>query len=277
MLELMEETNGALNAGDKPSKAEWLQARGLDPQRVPQHVAIIMDGNGRWANNRGEQRVVGHLHGVDAVRSAVQTALAAGVRYLTLYAFSTENWNRPKEEVDALMDLLVNTLVKEVDDLAEKQVRLRAIGDLSSLPGKAQAQLREAMTRTEGMEGLDLVLALSYSSKWEIVEAVRGIMREGIAPEDVTAATIDGYLSTAGLPDPELMIRTSGERRISNFLLWQLAYAEFHFASVLWPDFREEHFVHAIQDFQHRERRFGGVLDTNHNEVKPEESTWTES
>lgn len=250
----------------------WMEANGIDPARVPQHVAIIMDGNGRWANNRGEQRVFGHLHGVDAVRSAVETALKAGVRYLTLYAFSTENWNRPQEEVDALMDLLVNTLVKEVDDLAEKRVRLRAIGDLDSLPAKAQTQLNEAMARTAEMDGLDLVLALSYSSKWEIVEAIRGMMRDGLAPEDVTSDSVNRYLSTAGLPDPELMIRTSGENRISNFLLWQLAYAEFHFTDVLWPDFREVHFASAIRDFQNRERRFGGVLDTNHTDSKPQSS-----
>ncbi len=269
----MAENTSRTKAEEPINPSAWLKERGLDPDRIPRHVAIIMDGNGRWANNRGEQRVVGHLHGVDAVRSAVQTALACGVRYLTLYAFSTENWNRPKEEVDALMDLLVQTLVKEVDDLAEKKVRLRAIGDLSSLPEKAQAQLHAAMDRTAGMEGLDLVLALSYSSKWEIVEAVRSMIRDGIAVDEVTTACIDGYLSTAGLPDPELMIRTSGERRISNFLLWQLAYAEFHFSSVLWPDFREEHFVHAIQDYQNRERRFGGLMDTNHTGVKPDTTT----
>lgn len=269
MLELMEEKEGNLNAMTPETKKSWLEERGLDAGQIPSHVAIIMDGNGRWANNRGEQRVFGHMHGVEAVRSVVQTALRCGVRYLTLYAFSTENWNRPKDEVDALMDLLVKTLVKEVDDLAEKRVRLRAIGDIGTLPNRAQEQLQESMRRTQDMDGLDLVLALSYSSKWEIVEAIRKMMREGLKPEDISAEQVDNHLSTSGLPDPELMIRTSGERRISNFLLWQLAYAEFHFTSVLWPDFREEHFVHAIQDFQNRERRFGGVLDTNHTDDLP--------
>ena len=247
-------------------RAPFLLAHGIDPDRVPAHVAIIMDGNGRWANERGEERVFGHLHGVDSVRATVQAALKAGVRYLTLYAFSTENWNRPRAEVEALMDLLVRTLVQEVDDLMEKGVRLRAIGDLSSLPEQAQQQLRESERRTAHLTGLDLVLALSYSAKWELVEAIRSIVESGEDPAAIDTHTVDRYLTTAGLPDPELMIRTSGERRISNFMLWQLAYAEFHFTSVMWPDFRESHFLAAIRDYQNRERRFGGVLDTNHNE-----------
>lgn len=251
-------------------RMEFLNSHSIDPSRVPQHVAIIMDGNGRWAKDRGEERVFGHLHGVDSVRSAVEASLKAGVRHLTLYAFSTENWNRPKEEVDALMDLLVRTLVKEIDDLASKGVRLRAIGDLRSLPEEAQSQLRAAEANTEHLDALDLVLALSYSAKWELVEAVRRMVAEGLNPDEIDAETVDSYLTTAGLPDPELMIRTSGERRISNFMLWQLAYAEFHFTPVLWPDFREAHFMDAIRDYQRRERRFGGVLDTNHNEWNQE-------
>lgn len=247
-------------------RAAFLKEHGIDPTRVPAHVAIIMDGNGRWANERGEERVFGHLHGVDSVRATVEAALKSGVRYLTLYAFSTENWNRPKEEVEALMDLLVRTLVGELDDLQEKGVRLRAIGDLSSLPAAAQVQLKAAEERTAKEAGLDLVLALSYSAKWELVQAVRRMVKDGLAPEAIDTATIDRYLTTADLPDPELMIRTSGERRISNFMLWQLAYAEFHFTTVMWPDFREVHFLEAIRDFQNRERRFGGVLDTNHND-----------
>ena len=247
-------------------RAAFLTDQGIDPDRVPAHVAIIMDGNGRWANDRGEERVFGHLHGVDSVRATVEAALKAGVRYLTLYAFSTENWNRPKAEVEALMDLLVRTLVQEADDLRAKGVRLRTIGDMSSLPQAAQAQLKEAVERTADQQGLDLVLALSYSAKWEIVQAVRRMVSDGLDPEDIEADTIDRYLTTADLPDPELMIRTSGERRISNFMLWQLAYAEFHFTPVMWPDFRQAHFLDAIRDYHHRERRFGGVLDTNHNE-----------
>lgn len=250
---------------DEHGRAVRLQAVGIDPDRVPRHVAIIMDGNGRWAHLRGKERVHGHLHGVESVRAAVETALETGVRYLTLYAFSTENWNRPQEEVDALMDLLVDTLVREVDDLAGKGVRLRTIGDLDALPERCRTQLREAESRTQHLQGLDLVLALSYSGKWELVEAIRALVREGARPEDIDAAAVDRHLSTAGIPDPELMIRTSGEHRISNFLLWQLAYAEFHFTPVLWPDFRKEHFQAAIRDFQNRERRFGGLLDTNHS------------
>ena len=237
-----------------------LRAEGLDPQRIPEHVAIIMDGNGRWAKRRGEERVFGHAHGVDSVRAVVEAALESGVRYVTLYAFSTENWNRPKEEVDALMDLLVKTLVDEAVDLRSKGVRLRAMGDLNSLPKACQEELQRA--KEHGPEGevlLDVVLALSYSAKWEMVEAIRQMMRDGLAPEQVLPSTIDGYLQTADLPDPELMIRTSGEHRISNFMLWQLAYAEFHFTSVLWPDFRKRDFFNAIRDFQHRERRFGGL------------------
>ena len=236
-----------------------MKAAGIDPYRVPEHVAIIMDGNGRWAKRRGEQRVFGHAHGVDSVRSVVEGALESGVRFLTLYAFSTENWNRPKEEVDALMDLLVKTIVKEAEELGSKGVRLRAIGDLSSLPKACQDELDRVKDGPAGEVHLDLVLALSYSAKWEMVEAIRAMMREGVTPEEVLPSTIDSHLQTSDLPDPELMIRTSGEHRISNFMLWQLAYAEFHFTSVLWPDFRKEHFFDAIRDYQNRERRFGGL------------------
>ncbi len=236
-----------------------LRAAGIDPNRVPEHVAVIMDGNGRWAKRRGEERVFGHAHGVESVRATVEAALESGVRYLTLYAFSTENWNRPKDEVDALMDLLVKTLVQEAMELGSKGVRLRAIGDVASLPEACQAELERVKTGPEGEVHLDLVLALSYSAKWEMVEAIRSMMADGLAPEEILPSTIDKYLQTADLPDPELMIRTSGEHRISNFMLWQLAYAEFHFTSVLWPDFRKEHFFDAIRDFQHRERRFGAL------------------
>ena len=244
---------------------EVCESQGLDPNRIPSHVAIIMDGNGRWAEERGESRVFGHLHGVDAVRSSVEAAMELGVRHLTLYAFSTENWSRPKEEVEALMNLLVDTLVKEMKELGNKGVRLRTIGDVGALPKNCQAQLDEAEASTESNESLDLILALSYSSKWEMVQAIKKIIDSGVSSADISAETVSEYLSTRGIPDPELMIRTSGEHRISNFLLWQLAYAEFHFTSTLWPDFGKENFFNAIRDFQNRERRFGGLLDTNHN------------
>ena len=244
---------------------EVCESQGLDPNRIPSHVAIIMDGNGRWAEERGESRVFGHMHGVDAVRSSVEAAMELGVRHLTLYAFSTENWSRPKEEVEALMNLLVDTLVKEMRELGNKGVRLRTIGDVGALPKNCQAQLDEAESSTESNESLDLILALSYSSKWEMVQAIKKIIDSGVSSADLSAETVSEHLSNRGIPDPELMIRTSGEHRISNFLLWQLAYAEFHFTSTLWPDFGKENFFNAIRDFQNRERRFGGLLDTNHN------------
>ena len=241
------------------------EAQGLDPNRIPGHVAIIMDGNGRWAKERGESRVFGHMHGVDSVRSSVEAAMELGVRHLTLYAFSTENWSRPKEEVEALMNLLVDTLVQEIKQLGEKGVRLRTIGDVAALPENCRAQLREAENVTANNETLDLILALSYSSKWEMVEAIKKLIDAGVSADEVTAEVVSDHLSTEGIPYPELMIRTSGEHRISNFLLWQLAYAEFHFTPTLWPDFGKESFFTAIRDFQNRERRFGGLLDTNHN------------
>ncbi|MDA8605470.1 isoprenyl transferase [Flavobacteriales bacterium] len=244
---------------------EVCEVQGLNASRIPRHVAIIMDGNGRWAEERGESRVFGHMHGVEAVRLSVEAAIELGVRHLTLYAFSTENWSRPKEEVEALMNLLVDTLVKEVRELGNKGVRLRTIGDIAALPENCQTQLKEAESATKQNEGLDLILALSYSSKWEMVEAIKQLIDSGISPEEVTAECISDHLSTKGIPDPELMIRTSGEHRISNFLLWQLAYAEFHFTPTLWPDFKKESFFDAVRDFQNRERRFGGLLDTNHN------------
>ena len=231
----------------------------LDTNNIPNHVAIIMDGNGRWATNRGRERVFGHMNGVDSVRAAVKTAVKVGVKNLTLYAFSTENWNRPQEEVNALMDLLVTTLVNECKELLDQGVKLNAIGDLSALPQRCQSSLEQAITSTPELCKLNLTLALNYSSKWEITSAVKAIMEKGLKSSDVDENTISNHLATAGTPDPELMIRTSGENRISNFMLWQLAYAEFHFSSVLWPDFREEHFIEALIDYQNRDRRFGGV------------------
>lgn len=250
---------------EQAERALRCETWGLDPHRIPKHVAIIMDGNGRWAKERGESRVFGHINGIDSVRSSVEAALELGVKHLTLYAFSTENWSRPAEEVNALMDLLVNTLVTEVEELADKGVRLRTIGDTDALPESCQVQLKKAEESTAHQQSLDLILALSYSSKWEMLEAVRSIVASGIAPDAITEEVISQHLTTRDMPDPELMIRTSGEHRISNFLLWQMAYTEFYFTPVLWPDFGKEAFIGAIRDFQNRERRFGGLLDTNHN------------
>ena len=259
---------GAAVMSISPEHREFCASKNLDADGIPQHVAIIMDGNGRWAAERGQQRVFGHMNGVNAVRSAVEAALRSGVRYLTLYAFSTENWSRPKEEVEALMDLLVSTLVKEVSDLEGKGVRLRAMGDLTALPEACQAEINKSIESTKNLDSLDLILALNYSSKWELVEATKQLMKSGLDPDDLEASHIDAHLASAGIPDPELMIRTSGEHRISNFMLWQLAYAEFHFTPVLWPDFGQEDFYNAVRDYQNRDRRFGGLLDTNHTMSK---------
>jgi len=231
----------------------------LDLNNIPKHVAIIMDGNGRWATNQGKDRVFGHMNGIESVRAAVKSAVKFGIEHLTLYAFSTENWNRPAKEVNALMDLLVTTLVNESKELFEEGVKLNTIGDLSALPEACQASLEDAKSQTPSPCKLTLTLALNYSSKWEITSAIKSMMDEGIKSDEIDESTVSKYLGTAGMPDPELMIRTSGENRISNFMLWQLAYAEFHFSTVLWPDFREEHFLEALLDYQNRDRRFGGV------------------
>ena len=226
---------------------------------IPFHLAIIMDGNGRWATSREKDRVFGHMNGVDSVRAAVKTAVKFGVKNLTLYAFSTENWNRPQEEVNALMDLLVTTLLNESEELLEQGVKLNTIGDLSALPEKCQTLINTTVSSNPKECKLNLTLALNYSSKWEITSAVKSIMESDLQSSDIDEDTISSHLTTAGIPDPELMIRTSGENRISNFMLWQLAYAELHFSPVLWPDFREEHFIEALIDYQNRDRRFGGV------------------
>ena len=248
-----------ITEAEKQDRHDLLLATGINPHEMPKHIAIIMDGNGRWAKNRGKNRIFGHLNGVESVRAVVEAALQTGVRYLTLYAFSTENWNRPKEEVAALMDLLVTTLVKETEDLKGKGVCLSTIGDLEALPKDCQVQLKSTAELNPEPHRLDLILALNYSSKWELTEAVKDIIRDGVSEDEVNSEMFESYLKTAGIPDPDLMIRTSGEHRISNFMLWQLAYTEFHFTPVLWPDFRREHFLAAIYDFQNRERRFGGV------------------
>ena len=237
------------------------QKEKLDLNRLPKHIAIIMDGNGRWAKKQGEARIFGHHNGVTAVRETAEAAAELGVEYVTLYAFSTENWNRPKEEVNALMELLVHTIHSETKTLNENNIRLQAIGDLQSLPRGCYDELMEAIKNTSSNTRMTLVLALSYSSKWEMVNAVKTIAEKvknnELNPEDISDKTIEAHLCTAGIPDPELMIRTSGEHRISNFLLWQLAYAEFYFTEKLWPDFRKDDLYEAIYDYQNRERRFG--------------------
>lgn len=232
-----------------------------DRDKLPRHIAIIMDGNGRWAKERGQDRVYGHHEGVISVREIVNTCGELGIGYLTLYAFSTENWNRPQEEVNALMELLVNTIRKEAEELKKNNVRLQVIGDFESLPAVCQKELNEGIEMTAMNTGLTLVLALSYSSRWEIMEAAKRFARDvidGRADADVlTDDMFHNYLTTAGIPDPELMIRTSGEYRISNYLLYQLAYAELYFTPVHWPDFRKQNLYDALLDYQQRERRFG--------------------
>ncbi len=233
----------------------------IDRTRLPEHIAIIMDGNGRWAKERGQDRVYGHYEGVVSVREIVNTCGELGIGYLTLYAFSAENWNRPKAEVDALMELLVNTIRKEVEDLKKNNVRLHIIGDFESLPAVCQAELNEAKEITAHNTGLNLILALSYSSRQEITQAAKQIaikVKNGeLQPDDITDQLFHDHLNTAAFPDPELMIRTSGEHRISNFLLHQLAYAELYFTNVHWPDFRKDNLYEALLNYQQRERRFG--------------------
>ena len=233
----------------------------IDTQKLPQHIAIIMDGNGRWAKGFGKFRIFGHQNGVTAVRESTEAAAELGIKFLTLYAFSTENWNRPKTEVIALMELLVNTIKKETETLQKNNIRLVSIGNMLDLPEKCQKQLSETIEATKTNTGLTLILALSYSAKWDMVQAIKQIAEkvknEGLAIQDINDQLIDAHLSTSGMPHPDLMIRTSGEQRISNFLLWELAYAELYFTEKLWPDFNKEDFYQAIIDFQNRERRFG--------------------
>jgi undecaprenyl diphosphate synthase len=237
----------------------------LHSEKLPRHVAVIMDGNGRWAKQQGHERIFGHQHGVQAVRETAEAAAALGIQYLTLYAFSTENWNRPKAEVDALMELLVHTIHAEKETLNKNKIRLLTIGDTASLPVNCRTQLQDAISSTSKNPGLSLVLALSYSSRWEIANAVRSLVRQakgnGIQPDEIDEHTIASHLTTAGIPDPELLIRTSGEHRVSNFLLWQIAYAELYFTDKLWPEFRKEDFYAALFDYQQRERRFGRVSE----------------
>jgi undecaprenyl diphosphate synthase len=233
----------------------------IDKSSLPRHIAIIMDGNGRWAKEQGKDRLFGHYQGVESVRNIVEGCAELGVQYLTLYAFSTENWDRPEYEVAGLMELLVKTVRAEVGTLNKNNIRLHVIGDLDMLPAYARTELNEALDLTKANNGMNLVMALSYSGRWEIIQAVNKIatdVKSGVLePGSIHAEQFQHYLCTADFPDPELMIRTSGEFRISNFLLYQLAYAELYFTNVLWPDFRKHNLYEAIIDFQNRERRFG--------------------
>ena len=237
----------------------------IDRSNVPKHVAIIMDGNGRWAQKQGHDRLFGHNFGVESVREALKAAQELGVKHLTLYAFSTENWNRPKEEVDGLMDLLVQTIAKEVDELDKSNVRICTIGDMDGLPVSCKNEMNSAYEQTKTNTGVNLILALNYSGKWDITDAVKRLaskIKDGkLNPEDINEESINEELTTSGIPDPELLIRTSGEHRISNFLLWQSAYSEFVFTEVLWPDFKRDDFYKAILNYQSRERRFGLVSE----------------
>jgi undecaprenyl diphosphate synthase len=242
----------------------------INKDKLPRHIAIIMDGNGRWAQKRGNQRIFGHRNAIDAVRDTVEAAAELGVEYLTMYAFSTENWKRPKMEIEALMSLLVSTINSETKTLTTNNVRLLTIGNTASLPQGVQEQLRNALETTANNTGLKLVLALSYGARWEILHAVKKLVSDvqsaRLELKDIDQA-FEKYLDTAGIPDPELLIRTSGEFRISNFLLWQIAYTELYFTETLWPDFRRENLYEAILSYQCRERRFGKTADQINNNI----------
>lgn len=237
----------------------------IDKTKLPNHIAVIMDGNGRWAKKRGNRRIFGHKNAIEAVREITEGCAELGVGYLTLYAFSTENWARPKIEVQGLMELLVNTIRNETETLVKNNVRLASIGDISSLPKKCQRELHEAIEITASNTGLILVLALSYSGRWDITQAVRKMLKDvksnRLSEEQITQQVFSHYLSTSEIPDPELLIRTSGEMRISNFLLWQMAYTELFITDLLWPDFRKQHLYEAIISYQQRERRFGKISE----------------
>jgi undecaprenyl diphosphate synthase len=245
----------------------------IDRNKLPQHIAIIMDGNGRWAKQRGAMRVFGHRNAIKAVREATEGCAELGIKYLTLYAFSTENWARPEAEVRALMELLVHTIADELPTLQKNNVKLDTIGDTNSLPQSCQRELEEAMEKTKDNAGLNLILALGYSGKWDIIQATQALaheVKEGrLQPEDIDENLLNSKLSTHGRPEVDLMLRTGGDHRISNFLLWQLAYAELYFYDdVFWPDFRRNHLQEAILAFQQRERRFGKTSEQILTEVK---------
>ena len=226
---------------------------------LPKHIAITMDGNGRWAKEQGESRIFGHNHGVEAVRDTVEGAVEYGIKYLTLFAFSTENWNRPKHEVDALMKLLVSSISKETDTLMKNNIKLDTIGNTKQLPKKCQAELYECISLTKDNKRMTLILALSYSGKWEILNAINQILQDKPRSKQISEKDFEQYLSTKNVPDPELLIRTSGEKRISNFMLWQIAYSELYFTEKKWPDFRRDDLKKAIINYQQRERRFGNT------------------
>ena len=237
----------------------------IDRNNLPKHIAITMDGNGRWAKQQGKLRVFGHKNGVKAVRDTVEAAAEIGIEYLTLYAFSTENWNRPDSEVNALMTLLVSAINKETQTLMDNNIKLSTIGDTESLPTKAKKELIQAIDKTKNNSRMTLILALSYSSRWEIINAVKNIISDNVNASEITEDLFQQYLTTKSVPDPELLIRTSGEHRISNFLLWQVAYSELYFTDTLWPDFRKEDLEKAILDYQSRERRFGKTTEQIQN------------
>lgn len=244
----------------------------IDKSNLPQHVAIIMDGNGRWAKKKGAMRIFGHQNAVKSVRDVIEAGAELGIKFITLYAFSTENWNRPKEEINALMELLVSTLRSEINELHKNNVRLITIGNTADLPEKCQQQLAESIEITKANTGLTVNVALSYSGRWELIEAMKTIAQmatEGqLKPSDINEDLVHSFLTTKHIPDPELLIRTSGEYRVSNFLLWQIAYSELYITDVLWPDFRKVNFYEAIIDYQKRERRFGKTseqLDNHRN------------
>jgi len=253
------------------------QKDNISLDKLPSHIAVIMDGNGRWARKKGNSRIFGHRNGVNAVRETVEAAAELGIKYLTLYAFSTENWSRPKKEIDALMSLLISTLYEETSTLLKNNVLLTVIGDVSRLSEKVTEQLKSTIEKTSANTGLKLILALNYSGRWEIVDAVNRISADVVAGKlntGITAEIFSSYLNTQNIPDPELLIRTSGEFRVSNFLLWQIAYTELYFTPTLWPDFRREDFYGAIVDFQKRERRFGKTSEQlkNHEQTEIQNS-----
>ncbi len=237
----------------------------INKENIPDHIAVIMDGNGRWAKQQGHERLYGHNFGVESVRELLKGAQQLKVKYLTIYAFSTENWNRPKEEVEGLMDLLVKTIANEIEELNEKGIRLLTIGDTEGLPDSCRDELKRAIEKTAHNTETSLILALNYSSRWEIVEATKRIAIDtkngDLNLSDINSDLFSSYLSTKNIPDPELVIRTSGEQRISNFLLWQIAYSEFFFTDILWPDFKRETLYEAVYNYQNRERRFGMVSE----------------
>jgi len=234
---------------------------GINKTNLPKHIAITMDGNGRWAKSKGKRRVFGHKNGVKAVRDTVEAAAEIGIKFLTLYAFSTENWSRPHSEVNALMTLLVSAINKETKNLIDNNIKLITIGDTEGLPSKAQEELKEAIEKTKYNTRMTLILALSYSGRWDILNATKNLLKDNISAKNINEEIFQQYLTTKSVPDPELLIRTSGEYRISNFLLWQIAYSELYFTDTLWPDFRRPNLERAILDYQNRERRFGKTTD----------------